>query len=147
MNPAETLFAHEPAIRLGAFAGIFAAMAVWELVAPRRAGPIGRLRRWPGNLGVVILDTLLVRLIFPVAAVGVALLAEQHRWGLLHMFALPGWGAVTVSVILLDLAIYLQHVLFHAVSYQLLPLQDGFHNAIHSNISSSLYESISRGSY
>ena len=80
---ADILFAHEPWIRLGAFAAVFATMALWELMAPRRRQAIGRLRRWPGNLGVVVIDTLLVRLIFPTAAVGVALVAQVGGWGLL----------------------------------------------------------------
>ena len=112
---ADILFAHEPWIRLGAFAGIFATMALWELVAPRRRQAVGRLRRWPGNLGVVIIDTLLVRLIFPTAAVGVALVAQVGGWGLLPALNAPSWLAIIIAVIVLDLAIYLQHVLFHAV--------------------------------
>jgi len=112
---AEILLAHEPTIRLSTFAGIFAAMALWELLAPRRRQAIGRLRRWPGNLAIVAIDTLLVRLLFPTAAVGVALLAEGRGWGLFPALAAPVWLAVIASVVLLDLAIYLQHVLFHAV--------------------------------
>ncbi len=109
------LLAHEPAIRFGAFAGIFAVMALWEVLAPRRRQTIGRWRRWPGNLGIVVLDSVLVRLLFPTAAVGVALYAETHGWGLLHVLKAPNWLALGASVLLLDLAIYLQHVLFHAV--------------------------------
>jgi sterol desaturase/sphingolipid hydroxylase (fatty acid hydroxylase superfamily) len=111
----EILLANEPVIRLGAFAGIFAAMALWELLAPRRRQVIGRLGRWPSNLSIVVLDTLLVRFIFPVAAVGGALLAETRGWGLFQVLQAPPWVAVIVSVVLLDLGIYLQHVLFHAV--------------------------------
>lgn len=109
------LLTHEPAIRLGAFAGIFAVMALWEVLAPRRHQASGRWRRWPGNLGIVVLDSVLVRLLFPTAAVGVALFAETHGWGLLHALKAPNWLALGTSVLLLDLAIYLQHVLFHAV--------------------------------
>ena len=112
---ADILLAHEPLIRLGAFAGILTAMALWELAAPRRPQAITRLRRWPANLAIVALNTVLVRLAFPTAAVGVALLAETRGWGLVHALDLPFWPAVVASVILLDLAIYLQHVLFHAV--------------------------------
>jgi sterol desaturase/sphingolipid hydroxylase (fatty acid hydroxylase superfamily) len=115
MNLAEILLAHEPVIRLGAFAAIFMAMALWELLAPRRRQAIGRLRRWPGNLGIVVLNTLLVRLAFPTTAVGVALLAESRGWGLFPALNAPPWLALVAAVILLDLAIYLQHVLFHAV--------------------------------
>ena len=109
------MLTYEPLIRLGSFAGIFAAMALWELLAPRRRQAIGRSRRWPSNLGIVALDTLLVRLVFPVAAVGVALLAETRGWGLFRVLPAPASLAVITSVILLDLAIYFQHVLFHAV--------------------------------
>ena len=90
---ADILLAHEPVIRLGAFAGVFAAMALWELLAPRRRQAIGRARRWPSNLGIVVLDTLLVRLVFPTAAVGVALLAEARGWGLFHALDVPAWLA------------------------------------------------------
>jgi sterol desaturase/sphingolipid hydroxylase (fatty acid hydroxylase superfamily) len=114
-NLADMLLAHEPVIRLGAFAAIFAAMALWELAAPRRPQAIGRLRRWPGNLGIVALNTVLLRLVFPTAAVGIALVAEARDWGLMHALDLPAWLAIVASVLLLDLAIYLQHVLFHAV--------------------------------
>lgn len=115
MTLTEILLMHEPAIRLGAFAGIFAAMALWELLAPRRHQAVGRLGRWPGNIGIVVLNTLLVRLAFPTAAVGVALVAGARGWGLFPALNAPRWLAVAAAVILLDLAIYLQHVLFHAV--------------------------------
>jgi sterol desaturase/sphingolipid hydroxylase (fatty acid hydroxylase superfamily) len=112
---AEILLTHEPAIRLSAFAAIFATMVLWELLAPRRSQAIGRLRRWPSNIGIVVLDTLLVRLVFPIATVGVALLAQSHGWGVFHALEIPAWLAVIASLILLDLAIYLQHALLHAV--------------------------------
>ena len=111
----EALLAHEPTIRLGAFVGVLALMASWEVLAPRRRQAVGRATRWPGNLGIIVLDSLFVRLIFPTAAVGVALLAEARGWGLLHVLEVPTWLAFLAGVILLDLAIYLQHVLFHAV--------------------------------
>lgn len=109
------LLTHQTLIRFGAFASVLGAMALWEMLAPRRHQEIGRVRRWPSNLSIVALDTLLVRLVFPVAAVGVALLAEARGWGLFQTLELPAWLAIMASVILLDLAIYLQHVLFHAV--------------------------------
>ncbi len=115
MAISDFLLAHEPAIRLGAFAGILALMVVWEVLAPRRSQAIGRLHRWPSNLGIVVIDTLLVRFAFPVAAVGVAVLAEARGWGLFHALQAPAWFAIPASILLLDLAIYLQHVLFHAV--------------------------------
>jgi sterol desaturase/sphingolipid hydroxylase (fatty acid hydroxylase superfamily) len=106
---------HEPFIRLGAFAGVLVVMAIWEAVAPRRQQRISRARRWPANLGVVALDTIILRILFPTAAVGMALVAKAHGFGLFNAVALPRFVAIIASVILLDLAIYLQHVLFHAV--------------------------------
>jgi sterol desaturase/sphingolipid hydroxylase (fatty acid hydroxylase superfamily) len=116
MIPAsQNLLAYEWAIRLAAFGAVIAAMVLWELAAPKRRLTLARGARWPGNLGVLVLDALLVRILFPTAVVGVALACERNGWGLFNVVALP-WGfAVLASVILLDLAVYLQHVLFHAV--------------------------------
>jgi sterol desaturase/sphingolipid hydroxylase (fatty acid hydroxylase superfamily) len=111
----DTPLASASELRLLVFAGIFAVMAMWELLAPRRRQTIGRSVRWPGNLAVVALDTLLVRVLFPVTAVGLSFLAEAKGWGLFAVLDLPGWAAVVLGIVLLDLAIYLQHVLFHAV--------------------------------
>ena len=111
----DILLTNEPLIRLTAFAGIFAVMAAWEILAPRRDQELGRGTRWPGNIGLVILDTVLVRLVFPTTAVGVALVAEARGWGLFPALDLPRWVSVLLAVMALDLAIYLQHVLFHAV--------------------------------
>ena len=111
----EALLTYEQFIRLAAFCGVFALMVIWELVEPRRTQSIGRGRRWPNNLGVVAVDAALVRILFPTTAVGLALVAEAHGLGLFNVLALPDWIGVVASVILLDLAIYFQHVLFHAV--------------------------------
>jgi sterol desaturase/sphingolipid hydroxylase (fatty acid hydroxylase superfamily) len=111
----DAVMSNEPLVRFIAFGTVLAAMAVWELAAPRRKQVLGRKTRWPGNLGVVALDTLLVRLIFPMGAVAIALAAEARGWGLFNVFRVPAWVAVPAGVILLDLGIYLQHVLFHAV--------------------------------
>jgi sterol desaturase/sphingolipid hydroxylase (fatty acid hydroxylase superfamily) len=107
--------ANEDFVRLFAFAALLAAMAAWEILAPRREQKLARSTRWPGNIGIVVLDTVLVRLVFPTTAVGLALVAEARGWGLFHTLGLPVWVSVPVAVMALDLAIYLQHVLFHAV--------------------------------
>jgi sterol desaturase/sphingolipid hydroxylase (fatty acid hydroxylase superfamily) len=109
------VLAYEPIIRLAAFAGVFVLMAAWELMGPRRKQSVGRTWRWPNNLGVMVVDTLLVRILFPTAAVGLALVAEARSFGLFNVVAFPWWIGVVLSVVILDLAIYLQHVLFHAV--------------------------------
>lgn len=109
------VLAHEPALRLAAFAAVLALMALWEVLAPRRARAIPRRGRWPANIGIVVLNTALVRLLLPTAAVGVALSAEAHGWGLFNHYAMPSWAAILGGIVLLDLVIYLQHVMFHAV--------------------------------
>jgi len=110
-----TILSHEPAIRLTFFFGIFAVMALWELLAPRRALVLPKARRWGANLGLVVLNTVALRFIFPAAGVGMAAFAAQHGWGLFNYNVAPGWLAVVASVVLLDLAIYLQHVMMHSV--------------------------------
>lgn len=111
----DALFAYEPYIRLAAFGGVFVITAAWEFVVPRRKQAIGRGWRWPNNLGVVAVNTLLVRLLFPTTAVGLALFSEARGFGLFNVIGAPAWVGVVASVVILDLAIYLQHVLFHAV--------------------------------
>ncbi len=106
---------HESLIRLACFGGVLLLMALWEVLAPRRRLTVGRPPRWCGNLGMVALDTLAVRGLVPLGAVGTALLTEERGWGLLHLVPLPEWLAVVLAMIALDLVIYLQHVLFHAV--------------------------------
>ncbi len=111
----DTLFVYEPYIRLATFAGVFLVMALWEFIVPRREQTIGRAWRWPNNLSLVAVNSLLVRIVFPTTAVGLAILAELRGFGFFNVIVLPAWATVVVSVIILDLAIYLQHVLFHAV--------------------------------
>ncbi|MDP1670421.1 sterol desaturase family protein [Phaeovulum sp.] len=111
----EFLLAYESTLRLAIFLGVLALMALWELAAPRRRQEIPRLLRWSNNLGLVVVDTLVLRFTFPVLAVGLALMAEARGWGLLNAFDVPGWLAVLLAVVALDLVIYLQHVMFHAV--------------------------------
>lgn len=106
---------HEVQIRLGFFFGIFAIMAVWELVSPRRPLRISKAVRWGNNLGLVFLNSLLLRLLFPAAAVGVAAFAQIQGWGLFNYYQINVALAVIISVIILDAVIYLQHVMVHAV--------------------------------
>ena len=115
MSLESVILAHEPAIRLGFFAGILAVMAAWEVAAPRRALTVSKTLRWTNNLALVFLNSLVLRLLFPAAAVGMAAFAVERGWGLFNTFPVPPWLAVVGSVILLDLVIYLQHVMVHAI--------------------------------
>jgi sterol desaturase/sphingolipid hydroxylase (fatty acid hydroxylase superfamily) len=102
-------------IRASAFALVFAAMAIWEVAAPRRVAVAGRKPRWPSNLGILAVDVLLVRVLVPTAAVGAALFAAGRGWGLLHYAGLRLSLAGLIGFVVLDLVIYAQHVVFHKV--------------------------------
>ncbi len=111
----QSLLANEPVVRLAFFFGVFALMALWELFWPRRVRALGRGSRWPNNIAVVVIDTIVLRLLFPTAAVGIALFAESRGLGLFNLLQWPHGLVVILGVVLLDLAIYLQHVMFHAI--------------------------------
>jgi sterol desaturase/sphingolipid hydroxylase (fatty acid hydroxylase superfamily) len=112
----EFLTAHEPTLRLGVFLAVALAMAGWEILAPRRALSRGRRPRWPVNAAMVFTDTILVRLLFPAAVVaGIAAWTTAHGIGLFNLVAVPEAAAIALSVVLLDLAIYAQHVAFHHI--------------------------------
>jgi len=105
----------EAAIRLGAFLAVFAAMALWEALAPRRHDAADRPVRWTNNLAILVVDVLVVRLVAPASAVGIAIAVEARGWGLLSLLGVPPWLAFVASVVILDLVIYAQHVVFHHV--------------------------------
>lgn len=111
----EFVTGHEATIRLGVFLGVFILVAVAEMLAPRRVLGMPKGMRWFSNLSIVFISTLAVRALLPLAAVGMALLAEERGWGLLNNFSIPYWLAVVIAVVVLDFIIYLQHVMFHAV--------------------------------
>jgi sterol desaturase/sphingolipid hydroxylase (fatty acid hydroxylase superfamily) len=105
----------ELALRLGVFLTVFAALAGWERAAPARARRLPRTLRWRANLGLAVVNTLVLRVALPGSALAFAALAADEGWGLLNRVAMPGWMAVALGAVALDLAIYFQHVLFHSV--------------------------------
>ena len=111
----QTLLQNETAIRLTAFFGTLALVAGAECLFPRRRLSVSKLRRWASNLGIVFLNSLVIRLLLPVTAAAFAAFATDRGWGLFNYFDAPGWFALVASVVILDFAIYLQHVMFHAV--------------------------------
>ncbi len=120
---------NEGTIRLSIFLGVLVVMALWELAAPRRALGQSKRRRWGGNLGIVVLNTITVRLLFPILAVGAAVWAEQKGWGLFNLLALPGWLEVAAAAALLDMVVYWQHRLFHVI-----PLLWRMHRMHHADL-------------
>jgi sterol desaturase/sphingolipid hydroxylase (fatty acid hydroxylase superfamily) len=125
----EWLMANEKPVRLGFFFGMLVVMALWELVAPRRALTVSKAVRWANNLGIVFFNSFLLRLLFPAAAVGVAVFAAEHGWGLFNYYDLPFWLVAVLSVVAMDFIIYLQHVMVHAV-----PLLWRLHRMHHADL-------------
>jgi sterol desaturase/sphingolipid hydroxylase (fatty acid hydroxylase superfamily) len=111
----EFIIHNEPVIRLGFFAGIFLAVALGEFFAPRRRLSTSKTSRWCINVGIVLINTFILRMFFPIAAVGAAIIAGQRQWGLFNNMVIHPYVAIILSVVLLDFTIYIQHVLFHAV--------------------------------
>ncbi len=105
----------ELVIRLTAFVAVFLIIAFWETKLPRRPLKLDKTKRWLNNLSLVLIDTIILRLVFPTAAVGLAVQANELGWGLLNQLSFGFATSVIISVIALDLIIYLQHVLFHSV--------------------------------
>jgi len=125
----DMLLSQEPMVRMGAFAGVFVAMALWEILAPRREWRIRKGYRWLNNLGVVVLDAAVLRVLFPAAAVGTALFVETQGWGLLRLLDVPYWLTIVIAIFALDFAIWAQHVFFHAV-----PLLWRLHRMHHADL-------------
>jgi sterol desaturase/sphingolipid hydroxylase (fatty acid hydroxylase superfamily) len=109
----------EPAWRLSFFAAIFLSLAVLELLHPRLERPelmrALKARRWFTNFSILVLSSLTLRMIFPAAATGVALFADMHGYGLLPMLGLPPFVSGILAFVILDFAIWLEHVVFHKV--------------------------------
>jgi len=106
---------HEIAIRLISFALIFILIALWEIRMPRRVLTTSKKWRWFNNLSIMAINPILLRLVFPVLAIGMAQSAQDNGWGLLNYLGTPSLIALGVGIVALDLAIYLQHVMFHAI--------------------------------
>ena len=115
MTFAEFVANNEIAIRLIFFFAIFALMTWWEIKAPKRALTVSKALRWTNNLGLVALNSLILRLLFPAAAVGMAVFCVDNGWGILNVYEIPFALAVIASIIAMDFVVYLQHVLVHAV--------------------------------
>ncbi|RDH82415.1 MAG: fatty acid hydroxylase [endosymbiont of Galathealinum brachiosum] len=111
----EFIIQNESVIRIGVFSSMLVIMGLWELLAPRRAPKISKLLRWFNNLTLVFLNTLVLRLIFPMAATGMALFATNHGWGFFNYYNFNPLVEIIIAIIFMDFIIYLQHILVHAV--------------------------------
>ncbi|MFC4892478.1 sterol desaturase family protein [Pseudofrancisella aestuarii] len=104
---------YELTIRLFFFLSILLIMMVWEIIAPRRKQKVSKKIRWVNNISLIIINSIIIRLLFPAAAVGIAIWCSQNHLGLLNALDIPQWLKVIIAFLVLDLAIFLQHVLFH----------------------------------
>lgn len=111
----EFILTHESSLRLGVFISILLIMMAAEAVFPRKQRALPRAHRWTSNLLLIVIDGVFVRLLFPIVAVGVAVIAAEKNWGLFNWLEMPIWLEITLSIIILDMMIYWQHVAFHHV--------------------------------
>ena len=109
MDINEFIMNNEVIIRLSFFLGIFAVMAIWECVAPRRALTVSKVVRWTNNLALVFLNSFILRLLFPAAAVGMAAFASEQGWGLLNYYHVQPVIAAIVSVVVMDFIILIRY--------------------------------------
>lgn len=108
---------HDAGIRLAFFLGVFLLVGLAEYLWPRRVLTVPKGQRWFCNLGIVVVDSLVVRLVMPVMPAGLAAVAGANGWGILNAVALPQWLDILIVVLALDLTIYLQHRAFHRIPF------------------------------
>ena len=124
---------HQSAIRLGCFSGLFLILALGEFLKPRLAATDSKASRWRSNLGLTLLNTLLVWFTGLLTPVAVAHFAEQREWGILHQVEAAGPVKIVVAILILDFLIYGQHVLFHKI-----PLCWRLHRVHHTDLNFDL---------
>jgi sterol desaturase/sphingolipid hydroxylase (fatty acid hydroxylase superfamily) len=115
MNASTNFISPETLVRLGFFAAIFFVMALSENIAPRRMLSKSKTKRWISNMGMEIIDVVVLRLIFPLFPVGIAVICAQRGWGLLNYYQIAPLPSLIIGVLALDFVIYLQHRMFHVV--------------------------------
>ena len=119
---------HDVFIRIGVFAGVFAALAALEALALRRAAPLNRVQRWPGATLIFIAGAALGRLVLPAGLAGIAMFADQIGFGVFNVMSVPVWLVGLAAFVLLDLSVWGQHVLMHRV-----PILWRLHRVHHSD--------------
>ncbi|MGY8814630.1 MAG: sterol desaturase family protein [Gammaproteobacteria bacterium] len=129
MELSEWILINEVPIRVVSFLSIFIVMAILELLFPRRKLIVSKCVRWANNLGLVIFNSIILRLLFPAAAVGVASFVELQQWGLITFYKVPFSLSLLLTIVVMDFVIYLQHVMFHAV-----PLLWRIHRVHHADL-------------
>jgi len=104
----------ELGIRIACFMLGFIGLLAWEVSRPAHPFNLTRRQRWPANLGLAVVNRLVL---LPFSGIAVAMYATQNSWGLLNVYDVPVWLASLIALLLLDLGIYWQHRLFHRVDW------------------------------
>ncbi len=120
---------HESLIRISMFLGFLVVMAVWEILQPRRALTQSKGKRWFVNLAITVVDMAFVRYTLGAAAVSMAVYAQSSGWGFLNGLQIHGAAAFLITIVVMDMAIYLQHVMSHA-----LPIFWRLHRVHHTDL-------------
>jgi len=115
MNFGTIILENENIFRMSIFFGLLIIMGVWELLAPRKVPKISKSYRWLNNLGLVFFNGFILKVIFPVASTGMAIIASNNNWGILHYYEIPTLISLIIFIVIMDLIIYFQHVMVHAV--------------------------------
>ena len=125
----EFILREEAAVRFGVFAALLLTMALWEAINPKRRRIYARHERWFSNLGLVVVDTLLMRIALPLLAVDVALFVGKNKWGLFNSLEWSGGLEILIAIVLLDLVVYWQHRIFHQI-----PILWRLHKVHHTDV-------------
>lgn len=123
------LLEHESKIRISVFLSMLVVMKLWEIMAPCRHYSSPKVMRWLSNVGLLALGTIVLRIVLPLASLGVAAITEEQRWGVFYTFSLSPWQTIALSMVCLDFITYLNHVLFHS-----LPMLWRFHRVHHADL-------------
>jgi len=123
------LVEHEQVIRVGVFLAILVLLSGLEFLIPLAKRRLSRPTQWFTNLVIVLLDNLTLKIVFPLLAAGVAKYANDNGYGLFNIISAPYWVSFVLSLILLDLLIYTQHVMMHRI-----PILWRFHRMHHTEL-------------
>lgn len=107
---------YEPQFRLIIFVSTFIIIFSWELLAKKRPSELS-VNRTLTNFLLMVINSLALRLVMPILAIELAFQLETKGFGILQQIALPKFATFLISLTLLDLAIYIQHVIFHKVPF------------------------------
>ena len=129
MNISHFIVENEAQVRMSFFFGILIIMGLWELKKPRRKATLSKLSRWINNLGLIFFNSFVLKILLPLTSTAMAALALENNWGLFNIYEVTPFISTILFVIIMDLIIYLQHIMVHAV-----PLFWRIHRVHHADL-------------